>query len=200
MRYTLYNNGRFVINCVANHSVGGYWRCACLHLFSILILKTLPTRECSADYSLLDIPGFCMRRVERKLIHLLPAEAYKSYDSFRKFVISVKEEKYSAFFNVDPNRLRRIKSAVEIKKPESRSYYFKAPITLRGLVESIFDIGYPKVLWDQIVADLGVRMIDYRDYPVLAYQFTDGTHFDKTQKSEFTQRFDRILLEKDTSY
>jgi hypothetical protein len=145
------------------------------------------------------MPGFCMRRVERKLIHLLPAEAYKSYDSFQEFVISVKEEKYSAF-NVDPNRLRRIKSAVEIKKPECRSYYFKIPITLSGLVESIFNIGYPKVLWDQIVSDLGVRMIDNRDYPVLAYQFTDGTHFDKTQKSEFTQRFDRILLEKDTSY
>ena len=67
-------------------------------------------------------------------------------------------------------------------------------------MESLFDIGYPKVLWDQIVSDLGVRMIDYSDYPVLAYQFTDGTHFDKTRKSVFTQRFDRILLEKDTSY
>ena len=67
-------------------------------------------------------------------------------------------------------------------------------------MESISDIGYPKILWDDIVSDLGVRMIDYRDYPGLAYQFTDGTHFDKTQKPEFTQRFDMILLEKDTSY
>jgi hypothetical protein len=161
-------------------------------------LKTLPSRERNADYSLVDMPGFYIRRVERKLFHPLPAEAYKSYDSFQESVISVTKEKNSAF-NADPKRLQRIKSA--LRKLKNRNVeVIISRFPLSGLVESISDIRYPKELWDMVVSDLGVRIIDYRDYPELAYQLPDGAHLDITQKSEFTHRFARILLGKDTSY
>lgn len=159
-------------------------------------LKTLPSRERNADYSLVDMPGFYIRRVERTLGHPLPEEAYKSYDSFQESVISVTKVKYSKF-NADSKRLRRIKTAIEkFKKRGVEVIIIRFPLS--GLVESISDIRYPKAQWDKVVSGLGVATIDYRDYPQLVYQLPDGAHLDKTQKSEFTQRFARILLEKDT--
>jgi hypothetical protein len=163
-----------------------------------LYLKTLPSRERNADYTLVNMPGFYIRRVERTLSHPLPEEAYKSYDSFQASVISVAKEKNSKF-NADPKRLRRIKTAIEKLKNRGVEVIISR-FPLSDLVEYISDIRYPKALWDSVVSDFGVRIIDYRDHPELAYQLPDGAHLDIKQKSEFTQRFARILSGKDTSY
>lgn len=158
-------------------------------------LKTSPNRERDADYSLVEMPDFYMRRVVRKLGYPLPAEAYNSYDSFQDSVISIAKGNYSEF-NTDPKRSRRIKSAIEKFKNRGVEVIITR-LPLSGLVESISDIRYPRALWDKVVSDLEVRVIDYRDYPELAYQLPDGSHLDITQKAEFTDRFASILLQND---
>jgi len=155
-------------------------------------LKTSPSRERNADYSLVDMPGFYMRRVERNLGYPLPEEAYASYDSFRDSVINAAKENYSEF-STDPKKLRRIKAAIEKLKYRGVDVII-ARFPLSGLVESISDIRYPRKLWNKVVSDLGVRVIDYRDYPELVYQLPDGSHLDKTQKPQFTRDFTGILL------
>lgn len=162
-----------------------------------IFLKTWPDRERDADFSLVKMPEYYMRRVERELGHPLPEEAYISYDSFQDSVISITKEYYSEF-NVDTKRFRRIKAAIaRLKKRGAEVIIVRFPLS--GLIESISDIRYPKPLWDKAVSGLGVRIIDYRDYPELAYQLPDGSHLDKTQKSEFTHRFTRVLLQENAS-
>jgi len=159
-----------------------------------IYLKTLPSRERDADFSLVKMPDFYLRRVQRNLGHPLPAEASISPDNFRDAVIRLTKENYSEF-NTDPKKLRRIKAAIEkLKKRDVDVILARFPLS--GLVETISDIRYPKGLWDKLVSDLGVRVIDYRDYPKLVYQLPDGSHLDKTQKPQFTRDFSRIFLQK----
>ncbi len=158
-----------------------------------IYLKTLPSRERNADFSLVKMPDFYLRRVQRNLGHPLPADAFISHDTFRDTVIRLTKENYSEF-NTDPKKLRRIKAAIEkLKKRGVEVILARFPSS--GLVETISDIRYPKQLWDKLVSDLGVRVIDYRDYPKLGYQLPDGSHLDKTQKPQFTRDFARILLQ-----
>jgi len=157
-------------------------------------LKTLPSRERNADYSLVDMPSFYIHRVERNLGYPLPEEAYTSYDSFRDAVINIAKEHYSEFY-ADPKKLRRIKDAIK-KLKNRRVKVIIARFPSSGLIELISGIRYPKQLWDKVVSGLGVMVIDYRDYPELAYQLPDGSHLDKTQKPQFTRDFTRVLLQK----
>ena len=160
-------------------------------------LKTLPSRERNADYSLVKMPDFYLQRAERNLGYPLPAQAYESYEDFQSSVIRIAKENYKEF-NTDPRRFNRIKSA--IKKLQQRGVVVViARFPLSGLVEDISDIRLPKDLWDKVISDLDVISIDYRDYPQLAYQLPDGSHLDITQKAEFTQRFADILLQQNTN-
>jgi len=159
-----------------------------------IYLKTLPSRERNADYSLVDMPGFYIRRVERDLGYPLPEEAYASPGSFRDSVIRVTKENYIEY-KTDPKKLRRIKAAIgKLKSRGLEVIITRFPSS--GLVESISDIRHPRQLWDKVVSGLGVRFIDYKDYPELVYQLPDGSHLDKTQKPQFTRDFTRILLQK----
>jgi hypothetical protein len=158
-----------------------------------IYLKTLPSRERNADYSLVDMPGFYLRRVERNLGYPLPEEAYASYDSFRDSVIKLTKENYTEF-NTDKRRFQRIKVAIEKFKNRGVEVII-ARFPLSGLVESISDIRYPKAQWDKVVAGLGVATIDYVDFPQLVYQLPDGSHLDMKQKPHFTKDFAEILLQ-----
>ena len=172
-------------------------------LFSILInqtkfrknyLETFPSRERSADYSLVRMPDFYMRRVERELGLPLPEGPFDSYDNYRDTVISLARENYKEF-NVDEKRLRKIKSAIKKLKNRGASVIF-TKLPMSGLIESIADIRYPEALWKRIVSELEVEFIDYKHHPELLYQLPDGSHLDKTQKTEFTERFARVLMQK----
>lgn len=158
-------------------------------------LKTFPSRERTADFSLVKMPDFYLRRVQRELGQRLPAEAYASHDSFRDAVIRMTKENYS-IFNADTKKLQRVRTAMDKLKSRGVDVILvRFPVS--GLVESISDIRYPQLLWDKVVSDLGVRLIDYKDYPKLAYQLPDGSHLDKTQKSQFTLDFANILMKDD---
>ena len=158
-----------------------------------IYLKTLPSRERNADYSLVKMPDFYLRRVERNLGYPIPLDAYDSYDNYKDSVIKIAKEKYTEF-NTDPRQFYRINSA--IKKLQKRGVVVViARFPMSGLVEDIYDIRLPKDLWDKVVSDLDVISIDYRDYAQLAYQLPDGSHLDITQKPDFTYKFSKILMQ-----
>ena len=158
-----------------------------------IYLKTQPSRERNADYSLVKMPDFYLQRVERNLGYPLPAEAYESYESYQRTVIRIANENYKEF-NADPLRFNRVKSA--IKKLQQRDVIVViARFPMSGLVEGISDIRFPKDIWDKVISDLDVISIDCRDYAQLAYQLPDGSHLDITQKPDFTHKFSEILMQ-----
>ena len=158
-----------------------------------IYLKTLPSRERNADYSLVKMPDFYLQRVGRNLGYPLPSEAYESYESYQSSVIRIAMENHKEF-NTDPRRFNRINSA--IKKLQKRGVVVVvARLPMSGLVEDIADIRFPKDLWDKVVSDLDVISIDYRDYAQLAYQLPDGSHLDITQKPDFTHKFSEVLMQ-----
>ena len=165
--------------------------------FQKVYLKTFPSRERDADFSLVKMPEFYLRRVERNLGYPLPVGAYASYEAYKLSVVEITQENYTEF-NTDHHRFQRVKSAVNKLKARGVEVIF-ARFPMSGLVETIADIRFPKVLWNKVTSEFGVRVIDYRDYPQLAYELPDGSHLGITQKAEFTQRFADILLQQNTN-
>jgi hypothetical protein len=157
-----------------------------------VFLTTYPSRERDADYSLVKMPDYYFKRVERSLGHAVPRLAYASYEAYSDAVVRIARENHRKY-NTNPEKYRRIKQAINTLQQRGVQVIISR-FPQSGLVEAITEIRYPESLWENVVKDFGVRVIDYRDYPQLQFQLPDGSHLDKTQKKEFTSKFSRILV------
>lgn len=164
--------------------------------FPVNYLTTYPSRERDADYTLVKMPDFYINRVLRNLGKKLSQTNYNSWEEFSKAVKKLAEATRPNF-NTSPNEFQRIHDAlIKLKERGVKVSIINFPSS--GLVKDIVDIRYPKQIWNKVTARLPATIVDYRDYPELQFELADGSHLDKTQKTEFTQRLVGILQRLDT--
>lgn len=158
-----------------------------------IFLKTYPSRERDADYSLVRMPDYYLMRVQRNLGHTVPPSAYVSIEAYREAILGITRDNYRKF-SIDPSKYRRIRMAVESLQGRGAKVVISR-FPQSGLIEEMTEIRYPKQLWQSVVNDFDAYIIDYRDFPELHFELPDGSHLDKTQKPAFTREFSRILVE-----
>ena len=158
---------------------------------SLNYLRTYPSRERDADYSLVVMPDFYLNRVFLDLGKEPPLKKIHDWKKFNKSVIEIARNT-KPVINTSPAQFQRIYNALsKLKKRGVKVSIIYFPAS--ALIKAIDNIRYPKQLWDKVTARLPATIVDYRDYPELQYELADGAHLDKSQKIEFTQRLARIL-------
>ena len=159
--------------------------------YNVNYLKTYPSRERDADFTLAKLPDLYIKRVLHNLGTRLPRKDFKNEKEFNETVIETARST-RPHINTSPDQFQRLYDALDkLKKRGVKVSIINFPNS--RLVKAIEDIRYPKKLWDKVTGRLPATIVDYRDYPELQYALTDGSHLDKSQKSEFTRRLVSIL-------
>ena len=157
-----------------------------------IYLRTLPSRDRDADYSLVEQPDFYVRRVLQVLGRKIPDTAFQSPESFSDAVLESSRQNIRAI-NSNESRYRRAESAIAtLQARGSRVSIVRFPTS--GLVRAIEDLREPITTWREVTQRLHpAASIDFRDHKELQYRLADGSHLDQHQKVEFTERLIALL-------
>ena len=154
-------------------------------------ITTQINRERNADYNLTTYPDIYIARVMRTLDLPLPPREFDDLEQFETAILNVARANLVA---ADIGEFDLVDLQAQLAKLQQRGVevvFVQFPMS--GAVEALNNMRYPKALWDNVMSELGARMIDYRDYPQLDYELVDGPHLDIRQKTEFTRDLFQIL-------
>lgn len=157
-------------------------------------LQSLPDRSRLADYALVDMPGFYLRRVVRHLGEQLPVVEHLSDEELERYLSDYVEK----LLPVDqagqsPAGLRDFEVAVSTIQSRGGKVLLLAMPT-SGLVSEIDERRYPRRLyWDRLVSATSAQTLHWQDHPELAgFECPDGSHLDRRDRRRFTEAFVRV--------
>jgi len=157
-------------------------------------LQTFEDRSRAADYSLVDLPRFYLRRVMRHLGDPLPfEEQFQNVELENLLTGYIRQLGPVDGVGQSAQGLRDFELAVKaIQTRGGKVLLLEMPTS--GLVTEIDKRRYPRHLyWDRLVASTSAQTLTWQDQPELSgFQCPDGSHLDHRDRARFTEAVVRI--------
>lgn len=159
-----------------------------------LYLQSLPDRSRIADYGVVDMPRFYLRRAMRHLGERLPFDERLPDEELGRYLSGyIRQLGPVDGDGQSPMGLRDFDETVSaIQSRGGKVLLLTMPTS--GLVSEIDERRYPRHLyWDRLVAATSAQTLHWQDHPELSdFECPDGSHLDRRDRVRFTEAFARV--------